>query len=171
MKKLVLFSVAFLLFLPLTGLAESAEVTSNDLIENAFELDNQTIVYTGEVIGDVMNRGDHTWLNISDGSNTMGVWVESSLVEANAIPGRYSEHGDEVQITGVFHRACAQHGGDMDIHADQLVLVSSGYPVSHAVSPWMLGLAILFTAADGFIAVRFLRKRRRTVLASHTAVR
>jgi hypothetical protein len=159
MRKLVLISIILLLFLPLPGLAESAEVTSNDLIENAFALDSQTVVYTGEVIGDVMKRGDYTWLNISDGSNTIGVWVATSLVEANAMPGRYNEHGDEVRITGVFHRACAQHGGDMDIHAEQLALVRSAYSVSHAVTPWMVGLALLFTAADGFIAVRLFRKR------------
>jgi hypothetical protein len=146
MRKLALWLLALLLLQPVAGRAETAEVSSNDLIENALALDGQTVVYSGEVIGDIMKRGDYTWLNVSDGSNAMGVWVETALLGDVATPGRYGMHGDEVRVTGVFHRACAEHGGDMDIHAEKIELLGAGYPVSHGVQLWKLVLTLVFTS-------------------------
>ncbi len=160
MKQSVCLLIALLLLSPVAARAEATEVSSNDLIENALALDGRTITYSGEVIGDFMQRGDHVWLNVSDGSNAVGVWVETTLAGAVATPGRYGTHGDEVRVTGVFHRACAEHGGDMDIHAEKMELLGAGYPVSHGVQRWRLVLAALVTAADAVILLRWIRKRR-----------
>ena len=83
MKKLAMITLALWLLLPFGALAEAREVTSTDLIENALALDGQTVTYTGEVVGDIMKRGDHTWLNLSDGSNAMGVWAETAALGAD----------------------------------------------------------------------------------------
>lgn len=160
MRKLATLLLVALLLPPVWSLAEGTAVSSNDLIENARSLDGGVVCYTGEVIGDILKRGDHTWLNISDGNNAMGVWVETALLDEITTPGRYGEHGDEVRVTGVFHRACAEHGGDMDLHATQIELLYAGYPTAHRVQPWQLIAALVFTAADAVAAVGLLRKRR-----------
>ena len=159
MRKLATLLLVALLLPPVWGLAEETAVTSNDLIENALSLDGATVSYTGELIGDILKRGDHTWLNVSDGNNAMGVWVETAQLGEITTPGRYGEHGDELRVTGVFHRACAEHGGDMDLHATQIELLQAGYPTAHRVQPWQLVAALVFTAADAAGIVWLLRKK------------
>jgi len=34
--------------------------------------------------------------------------------------------GDTVEVTGVLHRACPQHGGDLDLHATRLEVLTTG---------------------------------------------
>jgi len=161
MKKLAMITLALWLLLPMGALAEARVVTSTDLIENALVLDGQTVSYTGEVVGDIMKRGDHTWLNLSDGSNAMGVWMETTALGEIAIAGRYGEKGDTVQVTGTFHRACREHGGDLDIHADTLTVVTAGSPVEHDVHWGRLMAAGVFVILDVVILTKVLMKRRK----------
>ena len=133
---------------PAPALASGTEVTSNDLIDQAREYDSREVIYTGEVIGDIMARGDHAWINVSDGSNAIGIWVKTADMQGIDTAGRYNMHGDTIKVTGVFHRACAEHGGDFDIHADKLELVEKGYAVAHPADPVKTVVAcVLFAAA------------------------
>lgn len=161
MKKLAMITLALWLLLPFGALAEAREVTSTDLIENALALDGQTVTYTGEVVGDIMKRGDHTWLNLSDGSNAMGVWAETAALGQIAVAGRYGEKGDTVEVTGTFHRACREHGGDLDIHADTLTVLTPGSAVEHDVHWGRLIAAGVFVVLDAVILARVWMKRRR----------
>lgn len=146
-------------FMPASALAADNTIGSNDLIDNASEYDGYEVVYTGEIIGDIMNRGEYTWLNVSDGNNAIGVWVKSSDIGDIKIAGRYDAHGDTVGITGIFHRVCADHGGDFDIHAEQIELVEKGYTVSHTVEPIKVFIGIvLFLSA--LICLGFVIKKR-----------
>ena len=47
----------------------------NELIENSKKIDNSKITLKGEAIGEGMNRGKYSWVNISDGSTAMGIWI------------------------------------------------------------------------------------------------
>jgi hypothetical protein len=146
-------------FIPASALAADDTVGSSDLIDNASEYDGQSVVYTGEVIGDIMNRGEYTWLNVSDGNNAIGIWVKSGDTGDLKTAGRYDAHGDTVRITGVFHRACADHGGDFDIHAEKVELIQKGYAVSHTVEPIkVLTGIVLFLSA--LICLGFVIKKR-----------
>ncbi len=160
MKKKILALLLFLL-LPIAAFAESSVVSSTDLINNASALDGQTVVYTGEVIGDIMQRGDHTWLNLSDGSNAIGIWAATDQLGSIAIPGRYDQVGDTVQVTGIFHRACRDHGGDMDIHAVQLQLIQQGHTITHPLSSVRLILAVVTAVIGAGIVIRLQRKQRK----------
>lgn len=159
MKKKILALLLFL-FLPTAAFAQSTIVSSTDLINNASALDGQTIVYTGEVIGDIMQRGDHTWLNLSDGNNAIGIWVATDQMGTITVAGRYGQVGDTVQVTGVFHRACRDHGGDMDIHAVQLQRITQGHTVAHPVSAVRVIFAVA-TAGVGIGIVICLRQKQR----------
>jgi len=147
------------------------EAGSVQLIQQAKDYDEREIVYSGEVIGDILRAGDHVWLNVSDGRSAMGVWVTAELAGAVEIPGRYSQRGDVIRVTGRFSRACPEHGGDMDLHAQSLVLLERGFPVGHAVPAWKAWLAagttvpallLLIGVVRGFSQKRGLRPTRFT---------
>lgn len=101
-------------------------VSSNDLIEQPTRWDGQEVTYRGEVVGDVMRRGRWVVLNVNDGTYAMGVWAPVQYAEELSLAGRYGVKGDTVEVRGVYHRACPEHGGDPDLHADRLVVVSPG---------------------------------------------
>lgn len=146
---------------PGLALADGPEVTSNDLINEAGKYDGQEVVYTGEVIGDILARGDYAWINVFDGSNAIGVWVKTSDIEEIDTLGSYTAHGDTISIKGLFNRACAEHGGDMDIHALSIEVIQEGYAVLHDVPIWKLitGAALLAGAAVCMVLV--LKKKKK----------
>ena len=159
-KRSVFIGLFLLMLVAPCALGEAQAVTSTQLIEEASALDGQPVTFTGEVVGDIMRRGDYTWLNLSDTVNAMGVWIPTALVGDIHTAGRYAAHGDEVRIQGVFHRACKEHGGDMDIHATQITLLSPAYATPHTVQPVRLVIAALLTLVAGTLLTRFLLKRR-----------
>ncbi len=147
--------------------ATDGEVGSTQLINRAKSYDRQEIVYAGEVIGDILKAGDHVWLNVSDGSNALGVWVQSDQARAVEVPGRYNQHGDTIRVSGMFHRACPEHGGDMDLHAGSITLLSRGYPINHEVQGWKVWLAVcLSTGAAACMAGLLARLARRSTARS-----
>ena len=159
-QKTLFFIIALLLLLtPAAAMADSNAVGSNDLIDHAKDYDNQTVVYEGEVLGDILYRGDFAWLAVYDGSNTIGVYVTRAQAEEIAFVGGYGVRGDSIRIEGVFHRACAEHGGDLDIHADTLKVLSTGARVPMPVSRLMMILAIaLPLPAAGLLFLVYKRR-------------
>lgn len=107
-------------------LAYAQPVSSSELIKNAGQHDNKSVVYAGEVIGDVMARGGFAWINLNDGNSAIGVWVDKTLSCDIQYTGGYKVKGDWVEVAGIFHRACVEHGGDLDIHAQSLRKVIPG---------------------------------------------
>ena len=105
-------------------------VSSTELINQARLYDGKTVVYEGEVIGDIMVRGDYAWVNLHDGTNAIGIWVPKGLIKDITYEGSYKSRGDWIEITGIFHRACPQHGGDLDIHCQGIRKISSGKQLS-----------------------------------------
>jgi len=107
-------------------LSFAQNVTSVELINNAKFYDGKRIAYKGEVVGDVMLRGNFAWVNLNDGVNAVGIWVKKELVKDIVYTGSYKFRGDILEVEGVFHRSCIEHGGDFDIHAEIFQKVASG---------------------------------------------
>lgn len=159
---------AGLVLFPQTAVAEDAitkspnSPTSAELVESPKTWNGKTVTFTGEVIGEAMKRGDHAWIHINDdayykrnveegaalGGYNSGhaVWIPTELTEAIKYFGDYKHEGDIVTVTGVFNAACAQHGGDMDIHATALIVDTPGHHVTDAVRPWKIALAVALLA-------------------------
>ena len=107
--------------------ASDSKVSIYDLIENAKEYDGKEVVLEGEVIGDILNRGEYVWVNISDGNNSaIGIYMSKELSSVIQTAGNYKTSGDRIRVVGTFQRACKDHGGDLDIHASSVELVSQG---------------------------------------------
>lgn len=128
MKKLCLL-IACLILIAYCPRCFAQASTGLDLINNAKEYDNKTVNYKGEVIGDVMIRGDHAWLHVNDGSVAIGIWASKALIGDIRYAGDYHKTGDTVEVSGIFHRSCLEHGGDLDIHASEIRIVAAGSPV------------------------------------------
>lgn len=108
--------------------AEDA-ASSAELINNAKEYDGKEVVFKGEVIGDIMARGEFAWININDGVNAIGIWSKKDLAKDIVYAGSYKSKGDIIEVKGIFHRACLEHGGDLDIHIDELYKINSGMEI------------------------------------------
>ncbi|MHB8277270.1 MAG: DNA-binding protein [Candidatus Humimicrobiaceae bacterium] len=152
------FSVIFAGIL-ITGSSNALEVGSNELISSAKDYDKKEIVYSGEVIGDIMKRGQNCWINISDGDNAIGVWAEESLAKNIKYKGSYKYIGDEVKVTGIFNKACPEHGGDLDIHAQKIEIIRKGYISKRPVNVYyILIAAILLVIAIVMNLIIFKKK-------------
>jgi hypothetical protein len=127
MKKPISYSLSVISLIFFCGaVCYAQQISSTELINNAKEYDGKSVVYVGEVIGDVMVRGDFAWVNINDGKNAIGVWLNEGLAKEIQFTGSYRAKGDRLEITGVFQRNCIQHGGDMDIHVQSIRKISPG---------------------------------------------
>ncbi len=125
------------------GLSSSQAVSSTELINNAKLYDGKTIVYTGEVIGDIMARGNFAWINANDGQNAVGIWAGRGLAKEIIYTGSYKSRGDVIEVKGVFHRACLEHGGDLDIHAQALQRIVKGIAFRDRIDTYKRNLVIL----------------------------
>lgn len=135
------------------------------LVEQPKKYDGQAVQFTGEAIGEAMIRGEYAWIHVNDdayyaknveegaplgGYNSgMAVWAPAGITARIMHYGDYQNEGDVVTVTGIFNAACAEHGGDMDIHAEELVVDIQGRDVVDEVKPWKVWLstALTFLAA------------------------
>lgn len=135
-------------------------VSSNELINNAKQYDNKTVVYKGEVIGDVMRRGNYAWINVNDGERAIGIWLPADLTKEIAHTGSYKSIGDQIEITGVFHRACPEHGGDLDIHAQFLRKINSGRLIQNKLNTAKRNHAVVLLGVLGLVWILTLFKHK-----------
>jgi len=125
-KKVVSCQLSVVSVLFLLSIAYAQPISSTDLINNAKEYDGKIVVYAGEVIGDIMVRGENAWINVNDNKSAIGIWAAKELTKTITNTGSYKSKGDRVEITGVFHRACLEHGGDLDMHAQTIRKIGFG---------------------------------------------
>ena len=143
---------------PGPGMPAGVTVASAALIENASVWDNRSISFAGEAVGEAMIRGDHTWLHINDdayqvrnledgrpraGYNSgQAIWAPAELARRVRLFGDYRNAGDVARVSGEFHAACREHGGDMDIHATDLEIVREGHSVAQRLNSRRLGIGL-----------------------------
>jgi hypothetical protein len=154
--------VAFLIAVFFSGKAVclGQPVSSGELISRAKIFDNTTIVYSGEAIGDVMKRSDGTWVNVNDGANAIGVWMPPGTAGGVGVGGDFKHGGDMLEISGIFHRACDQHGGDLDIHAQSVRVLRPGGPVPCGIDKAKKDWAVKLLGVAAIIWILSLLKTR-----------
>ena len=134
-------------------MAHAQPISGTDLINNAKQYDGKVVDYRGEVIGDIMIRGQYAWVNINDGQNAVGIWTTKALIKDIAHKGSYGFKGDVVEITGIFHRACPEHGGDLDIHAQTMRMVTSGKQIFESLDFNKIKIALILLGALFFLYI------------------
>ncbi|MBU3191794.1 hypothetical protein K9O30_20030 [Clostridium bowmanii] len=134
----------------------------NDLIENSKSIDKDKIILKGEAIGEAMNRGKYSWVNISDGNTAMGIWLESEQEKSIKNLGKYGYKGDTVEVVGIFNRACIEHGGDMDVHALSIKVIDVGGKVIIPISKNKKNIAILLTLITLALILTYIKFAKST---------
>jgi lysyl-tRNA synthetase class II len=135
---------------------------SLDLLNNAKEYDGKMILYKGEVIGDIMMRGDHAWLHVNDGTVAIGIWASNNLIQNIYYAGDYHKRGDIIEVSGTFHRSCLEHGGDLDIHAQAIKMIIPGATVTPLINKKKvyLGISSLIVVLLFYGLRKFLQHRK-----------
>jgi hypothetical protein len=163
---------------PTKDMPAGGEVNSASLVENANLWDGRIVTFKGEAVGERMVRGESAWIHLNDdtymeknseegaalGGYNSGhaVWVSAELAQKIRFFGDYKHEGDLVTVTGVFHAACPEHGGDMDIHASSLEILRPGHPVPHAMNAYRTTIAAtLLVLASLLYGFRRRAERRR----------
>lgn len=134
-----LLAICILGLLPATALAAETivDVTPAEMASVIEGLDGSTVRFSGEVVSEALRADEeNVWLNVLGDGVAMGVFMPAEYAEKVSIFGDYRHNGDIVQIVGVYHEACDEHGGDMDVHATELTLVSSGTPREQPPQAW-----------------------------------
>lgn len=157
--KLFLIILGFV-FILCPQLAFSKGLSSSELINQAKQYDGKPITYSGEAIGEVMKRGEFAWVNINDGNNAIGIWMSAALAKEINFTGNYKAQGDVLEITGIFHRACLEHGGDLDIHAQTLHKITSGERTRHKLDFFKVKLILILLGVLFLVWILSLFKRR-----------
>jgi hypothetical protein len=120
-RKVCFLAIILLLFMIPPVSAESGK----ELVENSRSFDGREVTFKGEVVG-VLMRGDYAWVNVLDNGVAIGVWCRANDAENVSVVGDYTHIGDNVEVVGTFHFACPEHGGDLDIHAENFTVLQSG---------------------------------------------
>lgn len=147
-----------LIFAPVAAYADT--MTAADVVALGQEHQGESVRFEGEAIGDVLRAtGDERWVNILSGGTAIGVVMSSEEAGRIAHLGRYGEQGTKLAISGTFHFACPVHGGDLDVHADEVGVLAAGGPVEQDPGRWKLpvALGLLAVAAAEFF---WFRRRR-----------
>ncbi|MGL5316222.1 MAG: hypothetical protein ACRC92_23390 [Peptostreptococcaceae bacterium] len=138
------------------------EYSINDLIENGKDFDKANITISGEAIGEALDRGDYTWININDGTNAIGIYMSSDDANKVSNYGGFKQTGDTLEVRGVFNRACKEHGGDMDIHAKSVSVAEKGKSTPTNISSDKVILLSTSSLVLVVIAVLYYLKVKKT---------
>ena len=131
MNKIYVLSIILIIILNINVIANNI-YDSEYIINNSKQLNRQTILFEGEAVGDIMIRQDgFGWININDGKMAIGIWTNQSELNKIRYLGEYNVKGDTVLITGKLNKACKEHGGDLDIHADKIEVVAEGNKIEN----------------------------------------
>ena len=134
-------------------------------------LNEATVSFTGEVVGDIMSGGEgYKWLNVlgADGS-CIGVWVDDDMAARISNVGGYSTTGTSIQVRGIYSLDGADHQGELDVHALSIRVVDAGGAVTHYVDrrDVVLGLE-LCAVGFGLLLVFFILRWREDRRAQRT---
>jgi|AntRauTorcE11898_2_1112593.scaffolds.fasta_scaffold24875_2 hypothetical protein len=139
----------------------------------------RTVVYVGEVIGDLLRRDGGAWVLVNDdpyalevgplplhtarrGTNQgLSVWLPEATLSRITALGRPGQRGDVVAVTGVVHRADRAAGGALTLRAEELEVLAPAVRMEDPVEPWQLALAFGLVGIAGVLEALRRRSLRR----------
>lgn len=122
------------------------EFDVSDLVSAHHSLDGREVIFFGEAIGEALGgHRDWKWVNVLGATDAVGVVIPAEWVGRIDRFGDYQEFGSRVRVEGILNIACAEHGGDLDVHATALEVVEPGRDRPDEASP------IRFVGAGGLV--------------------
>lgn len=154
------FYILFFILLATFNASAAPAVSVGELMAQQQEYDGKPVTYEGEVVGDIMIRGENAWLNVHDGDGAIGIFCPRELTGEIEHKGSYGFIGDVISVRGIFHYSCAMHGGDTDIHAESLAVIRKGESVSHPLEARKVTAGIIVSAITILFLIGYLVTRR-----------
>ena len=150
--------LSILIFFSFLSLPDSFAQSLKDLIDNPELFDKQQVEIEAEAL-DVLKVEGGSWINVSDGDSSLGVWVE----KGKATPaienfGSYKEDGDLLKIKGIFNSSCQVHLGERDVHAEEVTIIKKGAPLREEITPNKRKLLAFWFSSCVFLCIIFLIK-------------
>jgi hypothetical protein len=109
-----------------------------------------------------MERGSDAWVNVNDGSNAIGIWMTGEESAQITYYGDYRYTGDTIAVTGTYNRACSEHGGEPDIHCQNITVVKAGEIRREDISSAKILAAIFFTVSGSMLFVGLKTNTRKS---------
>lgn len=158
---------------------EPATVSSGDLLRCPTAYDGRLVRYEGEAVGEVLERGDHAWVQLNDDvySERAPLPQQSSYaggnsgISARVPPGQADDieltggprvRGDIVAVVGRFHRALPGSAEAMAIAAQRVQRIAAGEPIDQPVlADRRIAALALAALAIAMVATERIVTRRR----------
>lgn len=139
----------------------------NEILSKPQSYDGKTVILTGEVVGIAiksengyfiqLNQDPYTERSIAEGGRPQGqnvsiaVYVKREMLEKISNFGDFKTKGDIVTVRGKFNLACNLHGGETDIHADELIILKPGYALKHSYNKHLAFVSVILFAFSAFL--------------------
>lgn len=126
-------------------------------------LDGSAVRFAGEVVGEPVNaESGLKWVSVNDssGQSIAVLLTQDQLAGIDAF-GDYQHTGTQVEVTGVYHVACGEHQGELDVHVAQIEITSPGSAREHAVDRDTLVMALALTVIGLLLVVTYAVLSRR----------
>jgi hypothetical protein len=143
-----------LLFILSISLYPAEKVKIRELYESGEKYNGKAVIVEGEVIGDLMGKGEERWINIKDESEDFAIGIIISKKEIEKIKnfGRYRIKGDVIKVLGIYNINCPKHYGERDIHALNIEIIKKGEKYKEEVNIKKIYLSFLLLSITLFIA-------------------
>jgi len=143
------------------------EITAGELIDCPDVFDGRGVIYSGEVIEAVFERGGRPVAVLNDddyalgpgplpqtrtalgGNSGMTVLLPAGFADQITHTGSYARRGDLVRVTGTFTAASGMLGGEPAIDASAAEITQPGEQITHRVSARTVLAALLAMATAG----------------------
>jgi hypothetical protein len=177
----VILAAVFVVAIPWYTHAEEPDgkpVSTTQLVERSRFYDGKEVVFRGEAVGDILNRGDNAWIAVNDdhyskrplrrfdelkgGNSGMGIYLPRPEADKINLLGSYTTRGDMVEVRGTFFKSSVKHGGDLCIVASSLDVLEKGHslPESGMRHELFLAGALLAICLGSTSLIISQRKRR-----------
>jgi hypothetical protein len=163
---ILLFLIFSFSFNTLTKVYSNQFVTVSYLLNNLKAMDGKEVYFKGEVIGQIIGKGNYKWVNVLDKEgNAIGIWAPSEEIKGINYFGRYNIKGDTVEIKGIFNKGCIEHGGDVDIHTKQIKVAEIGSMQKESIIPkykLVITLILIITFGLFFVIEKIYKNKLNT---------
>ena len=114
------------------------------LLGASYRLDGKTVRFTGVATGAALAADDgHVWICVKSAGRSIGVLVDADQAAQVTHFTDYTNEGDDIVVEGTFNRACAEHAGELEVHAANISVEAQGGPVERPVPGVRLVVAVV----------------------------
>ena len=139
-KKFLIIIILLYFFMPTKINADTLSI--NDLIIESKIYNNRIVKVRGESIGEELKRGNYSWININDTTNSIGIYMKKENAKKVKLYGGYNKLGDTIEVEGKYNKSCIEHSGDTDIHAINVKVIKDGIKIEPELPSYKVIIAI-----------------------------